>query len=184
MGSFWIRDPEPMSPALAGEFFTTKPPGKPLLALFWSTTKELSLNSQGEKEALTRPESFLCQRGRTWFSWFLSTHSSCWSSCCIQAVVTCREMRELFWFTSSLYPACRSFSDSKTKKGLFPGVFAVSPVTYYSDSLEYREKERRTLNDTSLFGSHAILMVLGGCKMDCIECQRFPSYGVYSHTWL
>ena len=64
------------------------------------------------------------------------------------------------------------------------GVFAMSTVTYYSDGLEYGEKERRTLNDTSLLGSHSILMALGGCKMDGIECQRFPFYDVYSHTWL
>jgi len=33
VGSFQIRA-EPMSPALAGEFFATEPPGKPLAKVF------------------------------------------------------------------------------------------------------------------------------------------------------
>ena len=70
----------------------------------------------------------------------------------------------------------------RPRKGCFQGLCYVScNILLWSPRIQ---RKRRTLNDTSLFGSHAILMALGGCKMDCIECQRFPFYGVYSHTWL
>ena len=37
VGSSWTRKIEPMSPTLAGGFFTTEPPGKPLFSLFKKT---------------------------------------------------------------------------------------------------------------------------------------------------
>ena len=40
VGSSWTKGIEPVSPALAGGFFTTEPPGKPSFSLKQNKTKQ------------------------------------------------------------------------------------------------------------------------------------------------
>ena len=132
-----------MSPALAGEFFTTEPPGKPLLALFWSTTKEISLIPKEEERlyqdlrAFSVKEEeldFLDSGKYTFLLLKLLLYPSCGDMQRDEGVVLLVHVFSIPWLQVIVW-----FQDQESAVS---GVFAMSTVTYYSDGLEYREREK------------------------------------------
>ena len=71
---------EPMSPALAGEFFTTEPSGKPLQHLLeWPKSKTLAIPNAG-RDLEPQERSYIAGRNAKWYSHFQRQVANCLKS--------------------------------------------------------------------------------------------------------